>query len=622
MKTKTTEYVKKQATAHECKPIPCDIPPFCRNNYFTGKLLTERDLTAEQRYVNDKLRLHHLALHGWGVICGLKVRSHPYCPNLRVIVEPGLAIDQCGRFIRVLKETEIELPKPIDLPSASNDPCPPDIPNGKEYPPQGYGEGSQSRSGGYEYPQGPTGSQGYRGTSQYGAAGQDPSKPGGPRGYDSRGYNIGQDPGRGYGPGQNPAPGSAYDPSRGYDPRQGPPAGSGYDPGRGYDPGQTAPPGSAYDPDRGYDPGQTAPPATAYDPGRGYDPRQGPGPGYDVGQPPPGYGPPDRGTSYPPSYEHEYGNEPAEPRQPTVNLYFCLSYAECEDEMMRAPFDECACTGDGQKPNRICETFKLTVSTEPPPGVDEIQKRKDMCLVDDCHDLYKAVLDRCAEPTALECLPLAIVEGHTLGDPVTEDRIDNWSVRPILPSTQLLDQLIYCVLDKVSTKSLTKITDIGWNHRGDYHSHDFMRLFIGDEKTPKGFEVTFGAPIRAECITRRTFQAIAVRYADRYSGGQMEVVPSRVRVSGDRMKAYLDIERGYAERKLLNTRFDLFLLLRSGHVVDDNGLPVDGDLLASIDSDGQYSVAFPTGDGVEGGLFESWIKVRTGPREGPRSTAV
>jgi hypothetical protein len=281
--------------------------------------------------------------------------------------------------------------------------------------------------------------------------------------------------------------------------------------------------------------------------------------------------------------------------------------------MMPAPFDECACTGSGQKPNRICETFKLTVSTEPPAGMDEIQKRKDLCSVDDCHDLYKAVLGRCPEPTSLECLPLAVVEGHTLGDPVTDDGIDNWSVRPILPSTQLLDQLIYCILDKVSTKSLTRIVDISWTHRGEYHCHDFMRQFIGDEKTPRGFEVTFGAPVRAEGITRRTFQAIAVRYADRYSGGQMEVVPARVRLSNDRMKAYLEIDRGYAERKLFGARFDLFLKLRCGHIVDDNGLPVDGELLAKLDSDGHYVVAPPTGDGVEGGLFESWIRVSMGP---------
>jgi hypothetical protein len=629
MKTKTNEYVKKPTTSPECKPIPCDIPPFCRNNYFTGKLLTERDLNAEQRYLSDKLRLHHLALHGWGVICGLKVRSHPYCPNLRVIVEPGLAIDPCGRFIRVLEEMEIELPKPMDRPAAAKDPCPPDRPKGN-YPQGGYGGGSTESGGSYT-----PGSTGYGGAPPYGTpGGQDYPKTGGLGRYgDSSGY----DASRGYNPSRGYDPSSGYDPSRGQDPTRGYDPSRGQDPTRGYDPSRGQDPTRGYDPSRGQDPTRGYDPSRGQDPTRGYDPSRGQDPtrGYDpsrVQDPSRGgggtsdYGPPDQGGSYQPDrpYGQDYGEEPGpiEPFQPTVNLYFCLSYAESDDEMMPAPFDECACTGSGQKPNRICETFKLTVSTEPPSGLDEIQKRKDTCLVDDCHDLYRSMLDRCPEPTTVECLPLAVVEGHMLGEPVTEDRIDNWSVRLILPSTQLLDQLIYCVLDKVSTKSLTKILDINWNHRGDYHSHDFMRQFIGDAQTPRGFEITFGNPVRSEGLSPRTFQAIAVRYADRYSGGQMEVVPARVRMSSDRMKAYLEIDRGYAERKLFGIRFDLFLILRCGHIVDDKGLPVDGELLAKIDSDGQYVVAPPTGDGVEGGLFESWIKVRTGPREEQKSGAI
>ncbi len=141
-----------------------------------------------------------------------------------------------------------------------------------------------------------------------------------------------------------------------------------------------------------------------------------------------------------------------------------------------------------------------------------------------------------------------------------------------------------------------------------------MRQFIGDGSSPRGFEVTFGAPVRWEGITPRTFQAIAVRYEDRHSGGQMEVVPTRVRVSDDRMKAFLEIDRRYAEHRLDRTRFDLYLLLRCNQIVDENGLPIDGELLARIDSDGNYVVAPPTGDGAPGGLFESWIRVVTETR--------
>ncbi len=505
MKTKTNQYVQNQQTSQGCKVIPCDIPAFCRNNYFTGKLLTERDLTAEQRYLIDKLRLHHLSLHGWGVICGLKVRSHPYCPELKVIVEPGLAIDPCGRFIRILKEVEVELPKPTPLPEGGKDPCPPDPP--KEW---GYQSGA------------------YSGGSNAGPEGFYTNKP-------TTAEPYGQ--------------GSPYDQSEAQ---------------------------------RNY--------VTPEQQGRAYQ-------------------------SSSPYSQPSYGgySDESQTCQPSVTLYFCLAYAECDDEMMPAPFDECACRDSGQKPNRICETYKLTVETEKPDGLDQI-KDPYHCEEDDCLKLFDVLVDPCAAPLDLKCLPLAIVNDHVLGEAVTEDRID-YSLRPVLHSTQFLEQIVHCLAEKIPTKTLTQIVDIGWTHQGEYHFHDFVRQFIGDDFSPKGFEVTFGSPVRREGLNRRTFQAIAVRYTDPSGAGEMEVVPTRVRMSEDRLRAYLEIDPRYVQRRLDRTRFDLYLKLRCGQVLDDKGLAIDGDLLARLDDDGTYVVATPTGDGVAGGVFESWIRVTTETRQ-------
>jgi hypothetical protein len=489
MKTKTNQYVQNQQTSQQCKPPACDIPPFCRNNYFTGKLLTERDLTAEQRYLTDKLRLHHLALHGWGVICGLKVRSHPHCPELKVVVEPGLAIDPCGRFIRVLKPMDVDLPKPIPKPGGG-DSYPRDQPSGGHHQPGGYGDK-------------PTNQGGYAGQSSYNAD-------------EPQNYSA---------------------------------------------------------PQRG-------------------NPQSG-------------------GDTYGESPYGEYQDQPPQ-TQPTVNLYVCLAYAESEEELMPAPFDECACTDSGMKPNRICETYTITVDTEEPDGLDKLRERYE-CDEDDCLSMFDVLVDPCPAPFDLKCLPLAIVKDHVLGDAVTEDRID-YSLRPALRSTQFLEQIIRCVAKRIPTRTLTQIEDISWTHQGEYHCHDFMRQFIGDDKSPRGFEITFGSPIRREGLNRRTFQATVVRYADASGAGQMELVPSRVRLSNDRRKAFLEIDPRYAQRRLDRTRFDLYLKLRCGLILDDNGLAVDGDLLARLDDDGNYGVATPTGDGIPGGLFESWIRVTTETR--------
>ena len=90
--------------------VDCELPQLDRNHYFTSKLMVERDFTDEQRYTMGKLRRHNLRLHGHGVVCGLKVRQHPNpsCRHQYVIVEPGTALDCCGREILVAHEETVD----------------------------------------------------------------------------------------------------------------------------------------------------------------------------------------------------------------------------------------------------------------------------------------------------------------------------------------------------------------------------------------------------------------------------------------------------------------------------------------------------------------------------------
>lgn len=97
---------------NSCKEKNClekGFSTFERNKYFCGKLMVERDFQADQLYHMEKQRLHNTFLHGWGTVCGLTVEPHPDCPNLRVIVRPGLAIDCWGREIFVPCALEVEL---------------------------------------------------------------------------------------------------------------------------------------------------------------------------------------------------------------------------------------------------------------------------------------------------------------------------------------------------------------------------------------------------------------------------------------------------------------------------------------------------------------------------------
>jgi hypothetical protein len=390
----------------------------------------------------DTLRLHHVALHGWGVVCGLKVKPHPKCPGLRLIVEPGLAIDGCGRQIRVPKVIESELPSLTPSPGTA-------------------GDSSRSDSGEYDE-----------------------------------------------------------------------------------------------------DPGASA-------------------------------------------------EEHASSGRPAVNLYISLRYVEREAELTPALFCECTGAASGKKPNRIFEGYELDIATDKPECFERIEHERDDCAGEDYHAIYERVLDRSADPSGVEWIPLAVIRGFTPGQALTAESIDNHAYRRWLPSTASLHLLIHSILQRMPTTALTRIARIGWTHRKEYSYHDFMKFFVGDDGSSPGFEVTFDAPVRPEGISARTFQAVAVHYPERLDGaGQPEVVPAKVRLGHDHTKAHLHVDPRYAKNRLNQGRFDLYLLLRCNLIVDNRGLPVDGELLARLDSDRGYVPAtFPTGDGLPGGLFESWIRV-------------
>lgn len=81
-----------------CQPEACAPAGLTRPRYFAGQLLTATELTDEQHYLIERLRLHNRHLHGWGVVCGLAVLCRPGCAGW-VTIQPGHAIDCCGNDI-------------------------------------------------------------------------------------------------------------------------------------------------------------------------------------------------------------------------------------------------------------------------------------------------------------------------------------------------------------------------------------------------------------------------------------------------------------------------------------------------------------------------------------------
>ena len=94
-------------------PDGCGAVAAERNRYFTGKCMTARDFQADQDYLLSHHRLHNRLLHGWGIVCGLRVIRHknPDCRNW-VVVRSGVALDCCGRELVLPCDTAYDLAPP------------------------------------------------------------------------------------------------------------------------------------------------------------------------------------------------------------------------------------------------------------------------------------------------------------------------------------------------------------------------------------------------------------------------------------------------------------------------------------------------------------------------------
>jgi hypothetical protein len=80
-----------------------------RPTYFAGKVLSVDDFNDEQRYLNEKRRLHNRALHGSGVANGLEVTVMTDSEPTSIVVSPGFALDAEGREIELCDRVIVEI---------------------------------------------------------------------------------------------------------------------------------------------------------------------------------------------------------------------------------------------------------------------------------------------------------------------------------------------------------------------------------------------------------------------------------------------------------------------------------------------------------------------------------
>jgi hypothetical protein len=78
-----------------------------RTRFFPRQLVTPDDLTQDQIYFREKMRRHNRLLHGWGIVCGVRVRQG--AGDCEVIVEPGYVLGPFGDEIVIDQEVTVDL---------------------------------------------------------------------------------------------------------------------------------------------------------------------------------------------------------------------------------------------------------------------------------------------------------------------------------------------------------------------------------------------------------------------------------------------------------------------------------------------------------------------------------
>ena len=125
----------KSEGCHCAKPKPdgtcCNLVCFERPNYFCGHLLTDADLSKEQQYVVEKHKLYNRTLHGWGVVCGLRLTCGDQECCGSIVIDEGYAIDDCGNDLVVCEPLRFDVVSLLKekgwvVGDAVYDPCAPD----------------------------------------------------------------------------------------------------------------------------------------------------------------------------------------------------------------------------------------------------------------------------------------------------------------------------------------------------------------------------------------------------------------------------------------------------------------------------------------------------------------
>jgi hypothetical protein len=327
---------------------------------------------------------------------------------------------------------------------------------------------------------------------------------------------------------------------------------------------------------------------------------------------------------------------PFNPRQPTDAcgrpagdsidgegvVHLCLAYHECDAEPVPVMAPSCG-GGDACAASTVLEGYRVIVKAGPAAAVAPVCDFTDLFKspagggAPNIHPALVARVDEPCPPVEGEtCIVLAQVNLPAANDPILADMID-MTVRPIVYSNALLTDLILCAVQAASAGGapaeppvvpavqFAGVKDTSWPHDGALT----LAAFVQD-----GLQVVFQDEIHVTTQRGEAWFLVTVEYPLRIAHGPFpagtilvqRVLADDISVSGNVASFRPDIAFEQAFRDLADAEggADLHALCRvvvkCDFLRDSNGHAPDGDRVHD---------ALPSGDGVEGGDYESWFEL-------------